>query len=163
MRKQGYTTTVIGITTPQLGRFTTQDPISLAGGVNLYQYAPNPVQWVDPLGLQVRCPSGVSPNIPRLNKNQLPKEEKDALERTLTHIDNGTVPRDKTSNRWGIIFRNDQKRLPGASGKSLSPYRKYRVQPEPGVNNGGVRRVLINTETNERFYTQDHYESFMRI
>ena len=36
---------------PQLGRFTTQDPISLAGGVNLYQYAPNPVQWVDPLGL----------------------------------------------------------------------------------------------------------------
>ena len=25
---------------PQQGRFTTQDPISLAGGVNLYQYAP---------------------------------------------------------------------------------------------------------------------------
>ena len=36
---------------PQLGRFTTQDPISLAGGVNLYQYAPNPVGWVDPKGL----------------------------------------------------------------------------------------------------------------
>ena len=36
---------------PQLGRFTTQDPISLAGGVNLYQYAPNPVGWIDPLGL----------------------------------------------------------------------------------------------------------------
>ena len=51
MRKQGYTTTVIGITTPQLGRFTTQDPISLAGGFNLYQYAPNPVGWVDPKGL----------------------------------------------------------------------------------------------------------------
>ena len=32
---------------PQLGRFITQDP----GGVNLYQYAPNPVGWVDPLGL----------------------------------------------------------------------------------------------------------------
>ena len=36
---------------PQTGRFTTQDPISLAGGINLYQYAPNPVLWVDPLGL----------------------------------------------------------------------------------------------------------------
>ena len=36
---------------PQLGRFTTQDPISLAGGVNLYQYAPNPVGWVDIFGL----------------------------------------------------------------------------------------------------------------
>ena len=45
---------------PQIGRFTTQDPISLAGGINLYQYAPNPVQWVDPLGLSPMspCPHG---------------------------------------------------------------------------------------------------------
>ncbi|ENA3426666.1 type IV secretion protein Rhs, partial [Salmonella enterica subsp. enterica] len=26
-------------------------PIGLAGGLNLYQYAPNPLSWVDPLGL----------------------------------------------------------------------------------------------------------------
>nr|WP_257129467.1 hypothetical protein [Burkholderia sp. FL-7-2-10-S1-D7] len=25
--------------------------MGLAGGINVYQYAPNPVQWVDPLGL----------------------------------------------------------------------------------------------------------------
>ena len=36
---------------PQVGRFTTQDPIGLAGGLNLYQYAPNPLSWIDPLGL----------------------------------------------------------------------------------------------------------------
>ncbi|MDV6997655.1 RHS repeat-associated core domain-containing protein, partial [Dickeya solani] len=36
---------------PTVGRFTTQDPIGLAGGINLYQYAPNPLSWVDPLGL----------------------------------------------------------------------------------------------------------------
>ena len=36
---------------PTLGQFTTQDPIGLLGGVNNYQYAPNPVGWVDPLGL----------------------------------------------------------------------------------------------------------------
>ncbi|WP_329601662.1 RHS repeat-associated core domain-containing protein, partial [Paraburkholderia antibiotica] len=35
----------------QNGRFISKDPIGLAGGVNVYQYAPNPVQWVDPLGL----------------------------------------------------------------------------------------------------------------
>lgn len=35
---------------PQMGRFTVQDPIGLAGGINLYQYAPNPITWIDPLG-----------------------------------------------------------------------------------------------------------------
>ena len=36
---------------PQVGRFTVQDPIGLAGGLNLYQYAPNPLGWIDPWGL----------------------------------------------------------------------------------------------------------------
>jgi RHS repeat-associated protein len=36
---------------PDIGRFVSKDPIGLQGGVNVYQYAPNPVQWVDPLGL----------------------------------------------------------------------------------------------------------------
>ncbi|WNW12477.1 RHS repeat-associated core domain-containing protein [Pseudomonas sp. DTU_2021_1001937_2_SI_NGA_ILE_001] len=36
---------------PDIGRFTTQDPIGLAGGLNLYAYAPNPLGWADPLGL----------------------------------------------------------------------------------------------------------------
>ena len=33
------------------GRFTQQDPIGLAGGENLYAFAPNVQQWVDSLGL----------------------------------------------------------------------------------------------------------------
>ncbi|WP_277431684.1 RHS repeat-associated core domain-containing protein, partial [Trinickia sp. Y13] len=33
------------------GRFISMDPIGLAGGINLHQYAPNPIQWIDPLGL----------------------------------------------------------------------------------------------------------------
>ncbi|MCU0092451.1 DUF6531 domain-containing protein [Pseudomonas koreensis] len=40
---------------PGTGRFLTPDPIKLAGGLNNYQYAPNPTGWVDPLGLEV-CP-----------------------------------------------------------------------------------------------------------
>jgi RHS repeat-associated protein len=33
------------------GRFISEDPIGLDGGVNLFQYAPNPITWIDPLGL----------------------------------------------------------------------------------------------------------------
>jgi RHS repeat-associated protein len=36
---------------PKQGRYITQDPIGLAGGVNNFIYPANPVGWVDPLGL----------------------------------------------------------------------------------------------------------------
>nr|WP_240155428.1 RHS repeat-associated core domain-containing protein [Pantoea multigeneris] len=32
--------------------FICPDPIGLAGGLNLYAYAPDPVNWADPLGLK---------------------------------------------------------------------------------------------------------------
>ncbi|MFP5302085.1 RHS repeat-associated core domain-containing protein [Cobetia sp. SIMBA_158] len=43
---------------PAVGRFTTQGPIGLMGGEILYQYAPNPTGWVDPLGLSKCCNLG---------------------------------------------------------------------------------------------------------
>ncbi|MEE4716347.1 RHS repeat-associated core domain-containing protein [Pseudomonas alliivorans] len=45
---------------PEVGRFITQDPIGLAGGDNLYKYAPNAIGWVDPLGL---CSRALSSNM----------------------------------------------------------------------------------------------------
>ncbi|MGG7636751.1 RHS repeat-associated core domain-containing protein, partial [Pseudomonas sp. ES1] len=36
---------------PAVGRFVGQDPISYAGGLNLATYVPNPIDWIDPLGL----------------------------------------------------------------------------------------------------------------
>lgn len=39
---------------PSTGQFVTQDPAGLLGGVNGYQYAPNPMLWVDPLGLKAK-------------------------------------------------------------------------------------------------------------
>ncbi|HDC2125846.1 TPA: hypothetical protein O7X39_004504 [Salmonella enterica] len=32
------------------GRFLSSDPIGLAGGINLYRYAPNALGWIDPWG-----------------------------------------------------------------------------------------------------------------
>ncbi len=37
---------------PDIGKFISGDPISLKGGINLYAYAPNPLSWIDPLGLK---------------------------------------------------------------------------------------------------------------
>jgi len=44
---------------PQIGRFLQTDPIDFGGGdVNLFRYVSNnPVNWVDPLGLQLGGPS----------------------------------------------------------------------------------------------------------
>jgi RHS repeat-associated protein len=49
---------------PGTGRFLTPDPIKLAGGLNNYQYVPNPTGWVDPMGL-TSCPGagGSKPEI----------------------------------------------------------------------------------------------------
>ncbi|MGF6491029.1 RHS repeat-associated core domain-containing protein [Pseudomonas frederiksbergensis] len=37
---------------PDVGRFTTPDPMGLTGSLNLYRYSPNPFTWIDPLGLK---------------------------------------------------------------------------------------------------------------
>ena len=42
---------------PDVGRFTTPDPIGLRGGLNFYGYTPNPFGWIDPLGLSCRLDS----------------------------------------------------------------------------------------------------------
>ena len=34
-----------------MGMFTTRDTIGLMGGSNVFQYAPNPIGWIDPFWL----------------------------------------------------------------------------------------------------------------
>jgi RHS repeat-associated protein len=41
---------------PDIGRYLTQDPVKLAGGLNPYRYTRNPTGWVEPLGLSRNCP-----------------------------------------------------------------------------------------------------------
>ncbi|MDR7285511.1 uncharacterized protein RhaS with RHS repeats, partial [Pseudomonas corrugata] len=45
--------------------YLTPDPIKLAGGLNPYQYTPNPTGWVDPLGLACnQCPGDMDADGP---------------------------------------------------------------------------------------------------
>jgi hypothetical protein len=57
---------------PELGRYITPDPIGLNGGLNLYAYAPNPLSWIDQLGLTKKC-MGVSESehhVPAVRKSK---------------------------------------------------------------------------------------------
>ena len=36
---------------PEIGRFVSEDPIGLRGGLNLFTFSPNAFDWVDPFGL----------------------------------------------------------------------------------------------------------------
>ncbi|MCK7431186.1 RHS repeat-associated core domain-containing protein, partial [Enterobacter chengduensis] len=39
---------------PGVGRYLSPDPVGLDGGLNQYAYVPDPLSWIDPLGLSCR-------------------------------------------------------------------------------------------------------------
>ncbi|QEM84122.2 RHS domain-containing protein [Halomonas binhaiensis] len=75
---------------PEIGRFTTQDPIGLLGGENLYQYAPNPTGWVDPLGLsKKKCKGCKTPSSPGSMQKEV---ERGQAPREVARVDRGHIP-----------------------------------------------------------------------
>ncbi|MGP9737738.1 MULTISPECIES: RHS repeat-associated core domain-containing protein, partial [unclassified Halomonas] len=71
---------------PQQGRFISQDPTGLLGGINLYGYVANPTGMVDPLGLNAwEAIKFHSKMIPRFIRD----EGMDVLTRTATVVGGG--------------------------------------------------------------------------
>lgn len=85
----------------------------------------------------------------------VPEDERGPLLATLALIDRGgpfPYPKD------GVTFSNREGRLPA---HERGYYREYTV-PTAGVQNRGARRV-VQGRSGDTWYTNDHYESFMRI
>lgn len=104
------------------------------------------------------CPAP-SPAAPGANESGLPLRSLCALPpeavQTWQKIKTGgqlPYPRD------GIVFSNAERLLPA---RQRGYYREYTV-PTPGERDRGARR-LVTGQSNEVYYTADHYESFVVV
>lgn len=81
----------------------------------------------------------------------LPKE----AQQTLKLIDKGGP---YPYSRDGVVYSNFEKILPK---ESSGYYHEYTVKT-PGEKDRGARRIVTG-KNSERYYTDDHYQSFRRI
>jgi RHS repeat-associated protein len=88
---------------PDIGRFASQDPIGLAGGVNLYQYGPNPIGWIDPWGWVNRTydKAGYHSATDNPVKSKAPINGQAAL-------DNSIQVKDTSPRRVGVDSKNNE-------------------------------------------------------
>lgn len=149
---------------PQVGRFTVQDPIGLAGGINVYSYAPNPLSYIDPLGLKcthsARNPKEAHAAIKdKWGHDMTPAE----MREVQTAIDRIKLNR-PIYDQDGSIFRNSHKISPGSQrlDTGSGPYQEWTVRT-PNLGNRGSRRIVYDTQTGKAYYSHDHYESFIEI
>ncbi|CDL85796.1 hypothetical protein XSR1_980005 [Xenorhabdus szentirmaii DSM 16338] len=128
---------------PEIGRFISPDPIGLNGGLNIYVYAPNPLSWIDPLGLAKQ----------KKKPEEYPAKTKNAFNEALENIKNG-----------GGVPRLDDYGAPKIYQGREWPKWKGAVEYEvPGLNH--KHRILkldgIDSKGNpysKYGYSLDHYE-----
>lgn len=116
-----------------IGQFIGKDPIGLAGGLNLYQYAPNPNSWIDPLGLaRKKCdcefPEGSVGELRAAGQKDAHHIIQDAAVREL--------PGYNTNHAPGV-------KLEGPSTKIGTPhYAATQAQRQPGGGTYGAERRI---------------------
>lgn len=83
-----------------MGQFVNQEPIGLWGGANLYQFASNITEWIDPLVLKKKA-SSLNPKFVS-TKSTGRINPRNALERKIM------VQVKKRSEKGNVIIRTDQ-------------------------------------------------------
>ncbi|EOT8214739.1 RHS repeat-associated core domain-containing protein [Escherichia albertii] len=98
--------------------YLTSDPIGLAGGLNLYSYVPNPLNWIDPLGL-TSCQLSAA-----MEKNRTPRPANSAAHHIVPETAKGARPARDILNKHGIdingpdngVFLPNRNNTDGISG-----------------------------------------------
>ncbi len=134
---------------PELGRFISQDPIGLMGGINLYQYAPNPVEWVDPWGWINEF--GIAPYKSKL------------------HVGDGFEAHELLQNAWLKNNGHISKRGQGISRQNpaiaLEPDMHRRItqlqNTDPNLRNLTNQSVMDNININTKHTEQGIYDALV--
>ncbi len=139
---------------PNTGRFTTPDPIGLAGGLNNYQYVPNPTGWVDPLGL-VSVAKDSPESAPRRVFSRSEMEE-EILDRVGNNFKNSPLRLEYEAEVLGLSKYTEQL-VPGMSltGKRNLAYEANEARRQLGVKyknaTPGPLRDFIYDVNNDRY------------
>nr|WP_326489744.1 RHS repeat-associated core domain-containing protein [Paraburkholderia sp. ZP32-5] len=97
---------------PDAGRFISRNPIGLAGGINGYAYALNPIEWIDPLGLSAAS------DLPRVKGQSVlgvgsvlidggfSKTKDNSVNQTWKHADSSEVRVHKYGNKHPCSYKS---------------------------------------------------------
>jgi len=131
---------------PKQQRFIHQDPIGLVGGINHYQYAPNPVNWVDPFGLL--CKEGQEKVAAAIKKNNIAPELSKKLV-DLTLLDNTPYTADEMV---GHIEAGTADDLILSGAAALAIVRVAPVQPVVNLGTSNATKVAVQVAANDSVY-----------